>query len=113
MAVFFTTNSPNQLLEALKKKIDDGDIETWTYDKDGDFTHVPEQWNGKGWLRPQPQQGLLAFGLLGQKKTKMSKQVYGLYHGRFIDMMLTHFDAEFSLAQATALGADIDNFATK
>ncbi|MEM1253287.1 MAG: hypothetical protein AAGI69_12710 [Cyanobacteria bacterium P01_H01_bin.21] len=113
MAVLITTNKPRALLKALKKKIDDGKIDTWEYDADGDFTHVPDQWKGKGWLRPKPQQGLLAFGLLGQKGVTMKKQIYGLYHGRFIDMMLTHFDDQFSIAQATAIGTDIDNFETK
>jgi hypothetical protein len=113
MAVLFTTNKPNDLLAAIKKKIDDGKIDTWIYDNDGDFTHKPDQWKGKAWLRPRPQQGVLAFGLLGQKEVVMSKQIYGLFHGRFIDMMLTHFDKEFSMAQATAMGTDLDSFDTK
>lgn len=32
----------------------------------------------------------------------MTKMIYGVYHGRFIEMMLAHFDTDFSLATASA-----------
>ena len=113
MAVIVNTNKPVILLAAIKKKIDDEGIDTWAYDSDGDFYHVPEQWKGKAWLRPHPQQGVLTFGLFGQKDVTMSTTVYGIYHGRFIEMLLFHFDNAFSVAQATAMGTEFDNFQTK
>lgn len=33
----------------------------------------------------------------------MIKEIYGIYHGRFIEMLLSHFDDSFSNASATAL----------
>jgi hypothetical protein len=44
MAVIIPTSKPNALVAAIKKAIDDKKIDTWEYDKDGDFTHKPEQW---------------------------------------------------------------------
>jgi len=40
----------------------------------------------------------------------INAQLYGLYHGRFIEMLLTHFDKDFDKVYATALakaGEDI------
>jgi hypothetical protein len=111
MALIVVTPGPNGLLAAIKKAIDDGDIDTWEYDEDGDFTHVPPQWNKKAWLRPVVTSGLLQFGLLGQKGIAMTKTIYGVYHGRFIEMLLTHFDDSFSSATATAQkDSTVDNF---
>jgi hypothetical protein len=112
MAVHVNTNKAAALLAAIKKQIDDGKIKTWEYDRDGDFTHSPDQWKGEAWLRPHPQQGVLAFGLLGQEDVTMTKTVYGVYHGRFIEMLLAHFDSDFTVAQATAMPTDFDTFKT-
>jgi len=96
------TSKPKALLAAIKKAIDDKKIETWEYDGDGDFTHSPDQWRNQGWLRPTTEEGQLSFKLLSQKDVKMTKVVYGVYHGRFIEMLLTHFDEDFATATATA-----------
>jgi hypothetical protein len=112
MALVVTAMKPAALLAAIKKAINDKHIDTWEYDKDGDFTHSRPQWKDKAWLRPVVQQGILTFGLLGQNGVVMTKAVYGVYHGRFIEMLLTHFDADFATAQATAMGTSVDNFKT-
>lgn len=110
MAVMTFTSKPATLLAAIKKAIDAKEIETWQYDADGDFTHTPEQWRGQAWLRPFAQQGVLTFGLLGRKNVTMTKTVYGVYHGRFVEMLLTHFDDWFTNASATAIADSVDNF---
>ena len=96
------TNTPNDLLVQIKKAIDERHVVTWSYDKDGDFTHTPDQWSGKAWLRPSVVDGALLFGILGQKDTPLTAEYYGVYHGRFIEMLAAHFDALFSTASATA-----------
>ena len=35
-------------------------------------------------------------------KKGLSKEAYAVYHGRFIEMLLAHFDEEFSEAFGTA-----------
>jgi hypothetical protein len=103
MSVTIFTPGPAALLEKVRKAIDSSDIKTWSYDANGDFTHSPEQWKHKAWLRPSVQQGMLVFGLVGRKDATMSKTIYGVYHGRFVEMLLTHFDDQFTNVSSTAL----------
>ncbi|RYZ37559.1 MAG: hypothetical protein EOO71_27460 [Myxococcaceae bacterium] len=103
MAIIVQTSNPSALVTAIRKAIDDGNVATWSYDDDGDFTHTPAQWSKKAWLRPYVGAGVLSFGLVGQKGVAMIKEIYGIYHGRFIEMLLSHFDDSFSNASATAL----------
>jgi hypothetical protein len=110
MAIVIKTKNPSALLNAIYKAIDDKKVETWSYDADKDFTHVPDQWRNKAWLRPKVNIGELRFGILGQKDVKMSELIYGVFHGRFIEMLLTHFDNDFTDASATAQKAEPDNF---
>lgn len=53
---------------------------------------------------------MLIFGLVGQKDITMTKPIYGVYHGRFSEMLLTHFDLDFSNIIMTALGDNQDNY---
>jgi len=110
MSLTVITDEPKTLLVAIKKAIDDKRIVTWAYDKDGDFTHSADQWDKKAWLRPSVQQDALFFGILGPKDVRMTKLIYGIYHGRFIEMLLTHFDDRFTTVGATAQGSKHDVF---
>lgn len=108
MAVTVYCNNPGELLENIKSKIGDGNIETWKIDSAGDFTHTPEQWIYQAWMRPKIYEDHLTFIILGSTKMKMSKTVYGIYHGRFIEMLLTHFDRQFTRVYATSLPTSND-----
>lgn len=109
MALYFETSTPNGLLGKFKKAIDEGRIITWTYDKDGDFTHATEQWKNKAWFRPRIENQMLAFYLIKPKNINISTEVYAIYHGRFSESMLAHFDSLFTRSIATAYpkGSDI------
>jgi hypothetical protein len=100
--ITFDTPTPNALLARIKKGIDNGSIQTWAYDTDGDFTHTPSQWIYRGWLRPRVTIGGLEFNYLGQRTINTTKEDYAVYHGRFIEMMLAHFDDGFGNASASA-----------
>jgi hypothetical protein len=108
MAVRLFCQSPSELLNNIKARINDGSIDTWMIDADGDFTHSPEQWRKRAWLRPIVHQDKVVFRILAPRGTVMSKAVYGVYHGRFIEMLLTHFDTKFDQVTATAMPADGD-----
>jgi hypothetical protein len=97
--------SPQTLLAEIKQAMQTGKIETWSVDSDGDFTHTPEQWKFKAWLRPKVDGTQLVFTILNPQNTAITKVVYGVYHGRFIEMLLNHFDDKFTDAKATALPA--------
>ena len=102
MAIRVTTAQPSSLLAAVKKAIDERKVDTWSYDSDGDFTHTPSQWAKKAWLRPRVQSSGLILNILNPKGVSLSKEIYGVYHGRFIEMLLAHFDDKFTDAEATA-----------
>jgi hypothetical protein len=108
MAVRVGTSQPQALLSAIRRAIDQGHVDTWKYDKDGDFTHTPTQWVNKCWLRPHVSWRLLTFTTLPPGGTVLSKEIFAVYHGRFIEMLLAHFDSQFSDAEATAVGTTQD-----
>ena len=103
MAVIVQTGLPMELLASIKKAIDDGHMRTWSYDRDGDFTHTPDQWKFKAWLRPLVVLGSLRLGIVANTEVTMSKALYGIYHGRFIEELLTHFDTDMSAIAATPM----------
>ena len=103
MAIIIITSTPNLLLKSIYDDIDKEHIKTWGYDGEKDFTHDVQQWKDQAWLRPSVAAGILMFGIIGRQGTVLSKEVYAIYHGRFIEMLLAHFDKSFSNATATAL----------
>jgi len=96
VALTIKTTNPSALLAAIKKKIDDKEIDTWSYDEDNDFIHVPSQWKGKAWLRPKTAIGSLQFGIIGQQDIELTRYIYAVYHGRFAEMLISHFGMNFS-----------------
>lgn len=110
MAIHVFTKKPTTLLRKIREGIADGSIQAWEIDRDGDFTHTSDQWQRRGWFTPERQKGFLSFGLVGEKNQGMLKEVYGVYHGRFIQMLLNHFDDYFDSVTATAGMDDIDEF---
>lgn len=104
MAIRFLTTTPNKLLTTFKKAIDDGHVDTWSYDAEGDFTHTPAQWKSKAWLRPAVVNGeKLVFKILRPKNSTVPTEIYAVYHGRFIETMLVHCKELFTDARATAV----------
>lgn len=93
------TTSPQQLVEQIKRAIADKRILTWAVDSEGDFSPTQDQWIGKAWMTPvikkeEPQ--TLYFGIIESRKVNMTKSIYGVFHGRFAEMLLTHFDTEIT-----------------
>lgn len=113
MAVLFKSNTPQALLNDFKKKIDEGRVVTWSYDKNGDFTHTPDQWRYVAWMRPSIELGGLRFNILGNAKKVTTKADYGVYHGRLVESIVTHCDNLFSEASVTARATNADNITSK
>jgi hypothetical protein len=110
MAIHFITKTPKKLLATFKTAIDNEKVVTWAYDADGDFTHTAKQWELQAWLRPRVVESeALILSIVQPKNTKISSEVYAIYHGRFIESMLVHCDSLFTDARATAMpeGDDI------
>ena len=108
MAVRAFTSEPRKLLSALKEAIAEGTIDTWRIDADGDLTHTARQWAGKAWMRPRVLDDRLVFNIIAPKNEKMSKTVYGVYHGRLIQSLLIHFDEKILTLTATAFATPQD-----
>ena len=109
MAIQVNTDNPQGLLDSIYAAIDEGSIETWAYDEDKDFFHNTSdgQWEGEAWLRPTVASDALVLNIV-RPTEGLSKEAYAVYHGRFIEMLLAHFDADFSDASATAQLTDED-----
>src|ERR1035437_4375543 len=103
MAIYFTTSTPKKLLNSFKQAIDEGKVVTWSYDTEGDFTHSAQQWKSLAWLRPKVKESeALVFNIIKPQNSKISSEVYAIYHGRFIESMLVHCDSLFKQATATS-----------
>jgi len=104
MSIKFITSTPNNLLSTFKKAIDNKEVVTWAYDGAGDFTHVTEsnQWKNKAWLRPKIETGQLVFGIVKSKSVTLTYEIYSVYHGRFIESMISHCNKLFTSGTATA-----------
>jgi hypothetical protein len=107
MAVRFYTSDPGALLEAIYKGIDSGHVATWAYDTDGDFSHSPDQWKGLAWLKPSVETDNLLLTILPPQGKNVSVLAYAVYHGRFVEMVLNHFDKLFSASYVSALAMPI------
>ena len=104
------TSDPTGLLTAIRDKIDAKSIRTWSYDADGDFTHTAEQWNDTAWLSPHVEDDRLEFFILPPRGTTLSTTTYAIFHGRFIEMALRHFDRLLSAPASASpfpMGADL------
>lgn len=112
MAVIIHTQKPELLLAAIKKAIDDGTVKTWSYDLDGEFTHTPAQWHDLAWMHPRvySEKEELRFGFWEASDGQHPKDLCGVYHGRFIEMLLAHFSDAFSDVTATAKRTEPDSF---
>lgn len=103
MTLYVKTSTPQALLNAFNKAIDEEHIVTWSRDASGDYTHVPDQWKHLGWFRPRVDVGQLTMRFIGRNDRNMTKVVYGVYHGRLAEALLTHHDTMFEDIRTSAL----------
>lgn len=113
MAVRIFSDDPQALLQAIKGKIDAGRITTWAYERHGYFLHTAPQWRSQAWLRPRILPDQLMLTIVPPKGKAVSRVAYAVYHGRFIEMVLSHFDHSFTKATATALPTSDDQVASR
>ncbi len=103
MAIFVETNTPQSLVDKIKEAIDQNKIDTWSYDSDGDFTHNVDQWRYNAWIRPIVEDKRVVFAILGRTDVPLSVVDYGVYHGRFVEMLLNHLDSQCSNITVTPM----------
>ncbi|MBV9719223.1 MAG: hypothetical protein JOZ77_07880 [Candidatus Eremiobacteraeota bacterium] len=103
MAVDVFASQPEKLLAAIRQEIAGGHIRAWTCDDDGDFTHARTQWQKRAWFRPHVLHNQLRFAILAPTDRSLSVELYAIYHARFIEMLLAHFDELIERVSASAL----------
>ena len=108
MAIFVKTKTPRMLVENIKKLIDEQKIDTWSVDSDNDFTHDVDQWRNKAWIRHKIEAGRVVFYVICRKDANMTIVEYAVYHGRFVEMLLAHFDKECDAIEVSPLATSYD-----
>lgn len=94
MAVIVETDNPEILWTNFVSMIQQGKISTWIMDIDGDLTIRNPAWTSKAWftLSNEPTTNQLRFGIITSTKFPMTKELYGVYHGRLAATLLANFD---------------------
>lgn len=103
MAIIIQTQNPNQLINSLNKAIMSRSIITWTVDNIGDYTISRDQWRYLAWMRAYIDGNRLIFGIIQSRKFPMTRELYGVYHGRFVATLLSSFDTDICDLKITPL----------
>ena len=108
MSIYVKTENPQLLVDRIKECIDNHSIDTWVCDSDGDFTHSVEQWKFRAWIRPHVESERVVFAILCRNDKNLSVAEYAVYHGRFVEMLLCHFDKVCQSIDVTPLASQYD-----
>ena len=105
MKIEAITASPDMLIAAIDKAMNDGDLKTWKIVKADKgqilYTHTPEQWNEKALLTRVAKTDRVVFNInWWTKNDEPSDEVKGIYIGRFSEVLLVHFRNYLSKLEA-------------
>lgn len=102
MAVIAQTNKPDELIQSLYDSIANHMITTWIVDDDGDITIANQVWRHKAWFKIISASSKVIFGIIPSMKYPMTKELYGVYHGRLAATLLANFDDTIDNVELTA-----------
>lgn len=108
MAIYVKTDNPSELVTHIREGISNNNIETWLCDSAGDFTHDTDQWRYHAWMTPFVENERVVFGIICRKDRNLSIAEYAVYHGRFAEMLLRHFDKICKDIEITPLATRYD-----
>lgn len=108
MSIYVKSSNPQKLINDINEKIENSGIDTWSVDKDGDYTHTAEQWRNHAWIHPIIETERVVFAIWGRVNDNLSVVDYAIYHGRFVEMLLTHFDHQCENIEVTSLATRYD-----
>ncbi len=108
MSIYVRTSNPQKLVNDINEKIENSFIDTWSVDSDGDYTHTAEQWKNHAWIHPIIESGRVVFAIWGRVNENLSVVDYAIYHGRFVEMLLAHFDHQCDSIDVSSLGTKYD-----
>lgn len=108
MSIYVKTVNPRKLVDDINEKISNTSINTWAVDKDGDYTHTAQQWQYHAWIHPIIETERVVFAIWGRASEDLSVVDYAIYHGRFVEMLLTHFDKQCLTIEVSSLASKYD-----
>lgn len=108
MSIYVKCKNPRQLINDINETIGNSGIETWSVDKDGDYTHTAEQWKNHAWIHPIVETDRVVFAIWGRVNENLNVIDYAIYHGRFVEMLLVHFDHQCESIEVTSLATAYD-----
>lgn len=112
MAIIIQTQNPLQLNERIRQLVVEYPLLTWEVDTDNDYTLILERWRYRAWMRPNTDRqadGELQFGIVSSTRYPMTTTLYAVYHARFAEFLLSHFDREIqSLSITPNLSEGVD-----
>jgi hypothetical protein len=100
MKILIQTNSPDQLRSIIFKNVEDEKIKTWIIRKDSSgnrfLTHKPEQWYDLALIGFDATSNQLEARITWWKDKEPSEDVKGYYLGRFVEILMVHFNRYFN-----------------
>lgn len=108
MSIYVTTSNPHKLIDDINEAISKAKIDTWSVDEDGDYTHTATQWKYHAWIHPIIETERIVFAVWGRINENLSVVDYAIYHGRFIEMLLAHFDHQCDEIMVSSLASPYD-----
>lgn len=92
MAIFIKVSNPEDFLKDIKLSINNGCINEWVCDMDGDFTSTIENLQNEAWFHPYTCiDNILILGIVGRKNVKMPMSLYSTLHSEFVKTLLIHY----------------------
>jgi hypothetical protein len=114
MAVRIQTNNPAGLLATITNAFASTSTTppTWRSDTYKELTHKPSEWDSEGWfaaITPRSGDTELVFSFRTYAaKTKKNSNIYPYYHGRFVEMLISHFKSGIDSIVVTPTSISID-----
>lgn len=103
MAVILDIEQPDDFLGEIKRMILNGQIDSWRFDGDGDFTCLSFNMENKAWFHPYfVSEKELIFGILGRKNVLMTMSEYSTYHSFMVNTILYFFSKQVRSIRVTA-----------
>ena len=102
MAVILDVEQPEDFLADMRKKIENGQINNWLCDGDGDFTTLSCKMENRAWFHPYiVSDNKLVFGILGRKNVLMTMDEYAIFHSSMVNTILNFYSKRIRSIRVT------------
>lgn len=102
MAIYVKTDRPHTVVRKLRELINEMEIDTWILDEDNDFTHKSSQWRELAWIHPFIEEERVVFAIIGSQSKPLTRVIYGVYMGRFVECLIMHVDSYIQSIRVSA-----------